>query len=333
MLHALVREQLGPFVGNVRLRAMPERDLPRERRAMLAFNVVVEIRRREQKVSVAALHIEVYTAESASLRGDKRFASVASDAHIGWPLCVALLVLRHTRAAMTSKRHLASGLVIVGSAILAAVGLALVWRYTPLADIVTPDSTIAFAESVSGYWWAPLALILSYTPATVVMFPRWLITLAAVAIFGPWPAFAYAEAGVLLAALCSYVAGTLVGIGTVRRMAGPRLNRVKRLLRRRGVVAVTVVRLVPVAPFIVVNVVMGALRIPLHHFLIGTVLGMLPGTLATTVLGDQLTDALAAPARANLWIAGAAVFAIAMIAFAGQRWLRHADADDRSKRA
>jgi uncharacterized membrane protein YdjX (TVP38/TMEM64 family) len=231
---------------------------------------------------------------------------------------------------MAKKGHLGSGPVIVGIAILVAVGLGLVWRYTPLAHIVTPESAIAFAQSLSGYWWAPLVLILSYTPATLVMFPRWLITLAAVAIFGPWPAFAYAEAGVLVAALASYVAGTVVSVNTVRRMAGPRLNRVKRLLRRRGIVAVTIVRLVPVAPFIVVNIVMGALRIPVHHYLIGTGLGMLPGMLATTVLGDQLTDALAAPTRANLWMAGAAVLAIAMIAFAGQRWLRHADTGDRA---
>jgi uncharacterized membrane protein YdjX (TVP38/TMEM64 family) len=234
---------------------------------------------------------------------------------------------------MAPNRHLASGPIIVGTALLVAVGLALAWRYTPLAGIVTPAATIAFAQSLSVYWWAPLALILTYTPATLVMFPRWLITLAAVAIFGPWPAFAYAEAGVLLAALANYVAGTLVRIDTVRRMAGPRLNRVKRLLRRRGIVAVTIVRLVPVAPFIVVNVVMGALRIPLHHYLVGTLLGMLPGMLATTVLGDQLTDALSAPTPANLWMAGAAVLAIATIAFAGQRWLRHADADHRRKSA
>jgi hypothetical protein len=107
---------------------------------------------------------------------------------------------------MAKKGHLGSGPVIVGIAILVAVGLGLVWRYTPLAHIVTPESAIAFAQSLSGYWWAPLVLILSYTPATLVMFPRWLITLAAVAIFGPWPAFAYAEAGVLVAALASYVA-------------------------------------------------------------------------------------------------------------------------------
>jgi len=101
----------------------------------------------------------------------------------------------------------ASGPLIIGFAILAALALALAWRYTPLGEIVTPKSTIAFAESLADYWWAPLALILSYTPATLLMFPRWLITIAAVAIFGTWPAFVYAELGVLLAALCGYVAG------------------------------------------------------------------------------------------------------------------------------
>ena len=217
----------------------------------------------------------------------------------------------------------ASGPLIIGFAILAALALALAWRYTPLGEIVTPKSTIAFAESLGDYWWAPLALILSYTPATLLMFPRWLITIAGVAIFGPWPAFVYAELGVLLAALCGYVAGRLVGLDTVRRMAGPRLHSLRRLLRRRGLIAVTIVRLVPLAPFIIVNVAMGAMRIRVHHYLIGTVLGMLPGMLATTVLGDQITDWISEPARGNLWIAGAAVLALALIAFAGQRWLRH----------
>ena len=230
--------------------------------------------------------------------------------------------MRSVASPRTTRKRVASGPVVIAVAMLVAVALALSWRYTPLADVVTPKSTIAFAESLADYWWAPLALILSYTPATLVMFPRWLITLAAVAIFGPWPAFVYAELGVLLAALLGYVAGRLVRLNTVRHMADPRLNQLKRLLRRRGLVAVTVVRLVPVAPFIVVNVAMGAMRIRLDHYLIGTVLGMLPGMLATTVLGDQLTEMISEPTRANVWIATAAVLAIATIAFAGQRWLR-----------
>ena len=219
-------------------------------------------------------------------------------------------------------KRVPSGSVIVGISILIAVALALVWRSTPLADVVAPKSVIAFAESLADYWWAPLAVILAYTPATLVMFPRWLITLAAVAIFGPWAAFAYAELGVVLAALCGYVSGQLVSLRTVRRMAGPRMHGLTRLLRRRGLIAVTAVRLVPIAPFIVVNVVMGAMRIRPHHYLVGTVLGMLPGMLATTVLGDQLTEAISEPTRVNLWIGAVALLALATMAFAGQRWLR-----------
>jgi hypothetical protein len=85
----------------------------------------------------------------------------------------------------TSGKRIASGPIIVGIAILVAVALALVWRLTPLADIVTPSSMIAWAKSVADYWWAPFAVIVSYTPASLLMFPRWLITLTAVAIFGP----------------------------------------------------------------------------------------------------------------------------------------------------
>ena len=87
----------------------------------------------------------------------------------------------------------------------------------------------------------------------------------------------------------------------------------------------TLVRLVPIAPFVVVNLVMGAMRIRLDHFVVGTMLGMLPGLLATTVLGDQLTAAISDPTWANFGIGAIAALALATIAFAGQRWLRHAD--------
>jgi len=241
-------------------------------------------------------------------------------------------LVRHIAPDTTGKR-IAAGPVIIGIAILAAIALGLIWRFTPLADIVTPKSVVALMQSLADYWWAPLALVASYTPASLVMFPRWVITLAAVAIFGPWTAFVYAQAGALLAALCGYAAGKLVSRDTVRHMAGPRINRLTQLLRRRGLIAVTMVRLVPIAPFMVVNVVMGATRIRLHHFVIGTLIGMLPGMLAATVLGDQLTAVISEPGRANLWIAAAAVLVLATVAYFGQRWLRRADAKDQRERA
>jgi len=154
-----------------------------------------------------------------------------------------------------------------------------------------------------------------------VMFPRWLITLMAVAAFGPWAAFAYAQTGVLVAALAGYVAGELVNRETVRHMAGRRLNKLSRVLQKRGLIAVTLVRLVPVAPFMVVNAVMGAMRIKLHHFLIGTVLGMMPWMLATTVLGEHAAAAIAEPSRLIFWLVGPAGLALAALAAFGHWWL------------
>jgi len=233
----------------------------------------------------------------------------------------------------TSGKRVAPGPIVIGIAILVAVALALLWRFTPLADIVSPQSTVALVQSLADYWWAPLAVIAAYTPASLVMFPRWLITLAAVAIFGPWAAFLYGQLGALVAALCGYATGRLVSRDRVRHMAGPRINRLTQLLRRRGLIAVTMVRLVPIAPFMVVNVVMGATRIRLHHFIIGTLIGMLPGMLAATVLGDQLTTAISDPASANLWIAVATVVVLGTVAYFSQRWLRRADARDQKTSA
>jgi phospholipase D1/2 len=213
------------------------------------------------------------------------------------------------------------GTKVVAGAVVVAVVLALVWKYTPLADIVTPQRAIAWAQQFADYWWAPLAVIFAYTPASLIMFPRWLITLIAVAAFGPWAAFAYAQTGVLTAAILGYMVGEMLQRDTVRHMAGRRVNRLSEILRKRGLFAVTLVRLVPIAPFAVVNAVMGAMRIKLHHFIFGTVLGMLPGMLATTVLGDQVTAALADPTRVNGWLVALAGLALAALAGFGHWWL------------
>jgi phospholipase D1/2 len=210
--------------------------------------------------------------------------------------------------------------------IAALIGLALAWKYTPLSEIVTAESVVDFTQSFARNWWAPLVLVLAYTPASMIMFPRPLITLAAVVTFGAWAGLGYAMTGVLLAGVAGYAAGRLFHRDTARRLAGPRLSRVSNLVKRRGILAVALVRVVPIAPFVVVNVVMGAMRIRLRDFVIGTFLGMLPGALAATVLSDQLSAALRDPAKVNGWLIAAAVAAFAALAFTGHRLLKRMDA-------
>lgn len=198
--------------------------------------------------------------------------------------------------------------------------LTLTWRYTPVATVVTGERAIEWARSVGHIGWAPLLVIAAYSPAAFVMFPRPLITLFAVIAFGPWLGFATSITGIVGAALATYYAGRVLPRRVVRHLAGPKLDEMRHVLRRRGLLAVLAVRIIPVAPFAIEGMIAGAARIKVWHYLVGTVLGMAPGTLTTTVFGDQFATALEDPSRINYWlVAGVAVFFVALIYFV-RRW-------------
>lgn len=211
------------------------------------------------------------------------------------------------------------GRIAIAAVVIA--GLTAIWHLTPLAQYLTAERAARLAEDFSGRWWAPIAVVLAYTPASIVMFPRPLITLFAVVTFGAWLGFAYAMTGILLAALASYWVGRYMDRDTVRRIAGDKLNRVSEVLRQRGLLAVTAVRFVPLAPFAVESLVAGAIRIKAWHLLAGTFLGMLPGTLTATVFGDQIQVALKDPARINYGIVAAVVIFMIAATLAVRRWL------------
>jgi phospholipase D1/2 len=179
-----------------------------------------------------------------------------------------------------------------GLIVLLFVGLFAAWRYTPLKEYATVETVTAWAETFSGHPAAPLMVVAIYVLGSIVLFPRTLLTLGTVIAFGPWFGFTYAMLGVLVAALITYYAGRLVSRDTVRRLAGEKINGITETLRRKGLLSVVALRMLPIAPFDVVNVVCGASRIKLWHFMVGTFLGMLPGMLAATVFGDQLKSAI-----------------------------------------
>jgi phospholipase D1/2 len=205
--------------------------------------------------------------------------------------------------------------------VLAVAGLTALWRYTPLAELATADRVIELAHDFAGRWWAPVLVMAVYTPACIVMFPRPLITLFAVVAFGAWLGFAYSMTGVLLSAALTYFAGRRLNRATVQRFAGDKLNRMSATLRKRGLLAVTALRLVPLAPFAVEGLVAGAIRIRLWHFMAGSFLGILPGMLATTVFGDQLETALRDPSAINYWLLAAVAIVLTIATLAVRRWL------------
>jgi uncharacterized membrane protein YdjX (TVP38/TMEM64 family) len=208
------------------------------------------------------------------------------------------------------------------AALVLMAGLALLWHFTPLAQLVTAEKVVAWAEEFGEQPWAPLVVIFAYAPACVVMFPRPLITLASVIAFGPWLGFAYAITGIVGASVLTWLAGRRMRRDTVRQLAGPRLDRMIEVLKRNGLLAMTLLRLVPIAPFAVEGIVAGAVRIKLWHLVAGTVLGVLPGTLASTVFGDQLENALTGTGEINHGLIVGVVIALVAGAWLVRRWFR-----------
>jgi len=204
--------------------------------------------------------------------------------------------------------------------VLVCAALAAAWRYTPLSELVTAERIVAWARAVRGTWWAPIAVVLIYTPAAFVMFPRPLLTLLTVIAFGPWLGFAYGMGGILLSALATYYAGRVMRPQTVERLAGTNGEALRKTLRRHGLAAMTAIRIVPAAPFALEGILAGAMRVRLWHYMLGTFIGMVPGVLATSVFGDQITHALEDPSAINWWLIGAVLAAFVLLTFLVRRW-------------
>lgn len=204
--------------------------------------------------------------------------------------------------------------------IVACLVLVAVWRWTPLREHVTAEAVVRWVESFSSYWWAPFALALAFTPASVVMFPRPLLTLAAVIAFGPYVGFAVAMGGVMVNTLVLYAIGRFGAKEKIEKWGGPRLARVGKLLRREGLVAVATVGLVPVAPFLIEGLAFGALRLKLRHVLPGVALAMAPGMTAAVLIGHQLAAALTTDRTANRAIIGGTILGVAAMMFFTRRY-------------
>ena len=189
---------------------------------------------------------------------------------------------------------------LAGIAVLALLALSAAWRWTPLGEWLDPQMIAAWARPLRASSLAPIILVAMYVVSSLLMVPVTLAIVATALIFGPYLGAAYALVGSVVSALAAYGLGSLLGRQNLDRLTGSSLSRLSRRLARRGVLVVAMMRIVPVAPFTIVNLAAGASHIGLRDFLIGTVFGMAPGIVLMTVFADQLARAVRDPQLGNV---------------------------------
>lgn len=169
----------------------------------------------------------------------------------------------------------------------AVVGLAvLAWRHSPVAD---PEKLGQLFQGIAQHPWAPAIVIAAFIAGGLVAFPVTVLILATVAVFGGWLGMLLATAGAMLSAIVTYLIGLRIGQRSLRRVVGPRISRIRHGMSDHGVLAVAGIRLVPIAPFTLVNLVAGAVQVRFADYCFGTLLGLAPGLLTMTLLARQVT--------------------------------------------
>jgi len=201
--------------------------------------------------------------------------------------------------------------------------LAALWHWTPLRDWANVDTVSSLITTFREMAMAPLWVIGGFLVAGLVAFPFSLLILATVAVFGPLEGFFYSLAGGLLSAVGVYGIGELLGRSMVRQLAGEKLNTISQTLARNGLLTIIAVRIIPVAPFSIINLVAGASHINFRDYVIGTVLGMTPGMLALIIIAGQVRNAISEPGITTTISLLLSTSIIAAAAFLLVRWLKH----------
>lgn len=206
---------------------------------------------------------------------------------------------------------------LVGAAVLLVVVLlTALWQFTPLGDWLSEENLKSAAQVIKQLPLAPLWILLVFGICSLLAVPVSLLIIATVLTFGPWTGSAYALGGSLIGGLLGFAVGHLLGRGGVSQLAGHRINQLSRRLGEQGLLAVIAVRIVPVAPFAVINLVAGASHIRLRDFFWGTLLGMLPGIIAFSAFADSLIATLKQPEPQQLAILAGVVTAVIVMTIA-----------------
>lgn len=131
-----------------------------------------------------------------------------------------------------------------------------------------------------------LIFILAYAGFVALSVPgAALLTIAGGFLFGPWLGGTYAVIGATLGATALFLAARF-GLAGLTARAGPAIRTFESGFRDNALSYLLVLRLVPIFPFWLVNLVAGAVGLPLSIYLLGTFFGIIPVTFIYASLGN-----------------------------------------------
>ncbi|MEZ0314497.1 MAG: VTT domain-containing protein [Myxococcota bacterium] len=196
--------------------------------------------------------------------------------------------------------------------------LAVAYRFTPLHEILDPKRLAALAAPLRNEPWMWGAAVIAFIGAGLLSFPLTLLVLQTGLVFGALRGIPIALTGALLSGTLTFGIGRLIGKDTIQRLGGRRMRYLVSRFKKSGVIAVVSIRLMPIAPFSIVNVIAGATGVRFSRFILGTAIGIMPGIISVNVFGASVFEAIATRDPKGLVTAAAVGLALLGVGI----WLR-----------
>ena len=200
-------------------------------------------------------------------------------------------------------------LIIIGGAFFA-------FRYTALSQYTQKDALLSLLTQLRGHWWGPFGFILIYGIGCMLALPGSLLTLCGGAIFGVAWGTLYNILASNLGATLAFFMARYFGRDFISRFMKGRVEAFDEKVASHGFRFIFTLRLIPLIPFNGLNLGSGLSKIKYRDYLLGSVLGMLPGTFIYTYFADALLmGATGSGKRAyiNLIIASALLILISLV--------------------
>jgi uncharacterized membrane protein YdjX (TVP38/TMEM64 family) len=170
--------------------------------------------------------------------------------------------------------------------------------------------------------WALPAAVAAFAALAFLGTPQIVLIAAAVVAFGPVAGAAYSWIGTMVSALVGFWLGRAAGARTLDRFSGEGVRRFMTLVGENGFLASLIVRLVPSAPFIVVNMAAGVTPMRTFQFVAGTGLGIIPKIVLTAFAGASIVQLMRGDLGQNVLIIGGVATLWLALGWFARQWLR-----------
>ena len=214
--------------------------------------------------------------------------------------------------ARATRAPVAGWLVLAGASLIIVFWV--YWAVHGSGEDFSFNALLARLRDVANHPLAPLAVLPAFVAGSLVVAPvTGMIALCAL-LFDPWVASVTALAGTLAATAVNHWLGSHFHSTLMRRVPDSITDKISSIASSSDVWTLAGLRLIPIAPFTFVNLVVGASGITLRDFILGTVIAMTPGIVLICLSVDRARAALAGePVFDPLIIAGIAGAGVTMI--------------------